>query len=74
MIADGVALPALSRAGRWKDADGVQGYTDIGAPWFALADSCQKKYANQAVPEAPPLPGPPVLLALNTVIELQNRR
>ena len=58
MIVDGVALPALSRAGRWKGADGVQGYTDIGAPWFALTDSSQKKYAKQAVPDAnaPSLP------------------
>ena len=24
----------------------------IGAPWFALADSCQKTYAKQAVPDA----------------------
>ena len=29
MIVDGVVLPALLRAGRWKGADAVQGYTDI---------------------------------------------
>ena len=29
MIADGVALPALLRAGRWKSADAVQRYADI---------------------------------------------
>ena len=29
VIDDGVALPALLRAGRWQGADAVQGYTDI---------------------------------------------
>ncbi len=29
VIVDGVALLALLRAGRWKGADAVQGYTDI---------------------------------------------
>ena len=32
MIADGVALPALLRAGRWKSADAVQRYADIDGP------------------------------------------
>ena len=73
VIANGVALPALLRAGRWKGANAVQGYPDIGAPWFALADPCQKTYAKQAVPDAN-APSRPACFARVKFIIGRNRR